>query len=167
MTHLRNNCSGIDATNALTIQADMMDFYDKAKVIPQYINITEKAQAKDTWSGLPITNNVLAAIDNRVMIYASDYLEKIKVINKCPVDKRTWANLKPTYGKVYTATQKSMAIRNEQGAPFGGMSAGEYKTLNTAVQFTSVEPPGKEIMESIAGYMNNLAGTITNGGSVF
>ena len=48
MTHLRNNCSGIDATNALTIQADMMDFYDKAKVIPQYINITEKAQAKDT-----------------------------------------------------------------------------------------------------------------------
>ena len=112
-------------------------------------------------------NNVLVTFTNWSMIAAGDHPKETNVFNEYLSNERTWFNWKPTYRKVYTATKKSLSMCNKQGAPFGRMSEGGYKTQNPAVQVTSVELPVNKRMESIARYMNNLAGDVTNGGLVF
>ena len=58
-------------------------------------------------------------------------------------------------------------MRNEQGAPFRIILSGGHKKKNPSVQFTAEELLDNKMMDSIAGYMEKLSGTITNGGSVF
>ena len=42
-THLIANYGGLHDTDAVTIQASAMKFYDAAKGIPQYMNMLEEA----------------------------------------------------------------------------------------------------------------------------
>ena len=87
--HLRDNCSSINATNVVTIQANMMAFYDKTCGISQYINILEESKEIATRAGLPITNNDIIDISNWVIIAPDNYPNKTKVFNKLLARKLT------------------------------------------------------------------------------
>ena len=113
MTHLRDICSRINATDAVTIKVCIMYFYYKDWGITQYINMLEESQATDAHAGHPIIENLFITLDNQAIIAAGDYLEETKVLNKHPSNERTWEKWKPTYLNIYTATQKSVDMRNK------------------------------------------------------
>ena len=60
----------------------MMKFYDATEGTPQYIKIIEDAQAQAERATLPISNDVLAAISNRVMLASNNYPGNTKRRNK-------------------------------------------------------------------------------------
>ena len=46
ITHLCDNCGGFHEIGAITIQGEMMSFYEKAEGVPHYINMMEEYQAQ-------------------------------------------------------------------------------------------------------------------------
>ena len=77
-----SNCGGLYNTNAVTIQVPTMKFYNKAKGIPQYINMLEEALAQAERTNLPLRNDILVAIDNRTMLASNYYPNETKQQNK-------------------------------------------------------------------------------------
>ena len=95
-THLIYNSVGLHKTNAVTNQASMMIFYNEDDGILQYINILEGVQAQAERAALPISNDVLVAIYNRVMLTSNNYPAKTKLWNKIVPASRKWYLWKPT-----------------------------------------------------------------------
>jgi len=174
-SHLRTNCGGLHETDAVTIQAGMMGFYAEAEGIPHYINMLEEAQAQADRAGLPISDDVLVATANRAMLASNDYPDETKAWNKLAPTSRTWALWKPTYHEVYTANKRVDDIRGEQGKPFGGSASNPFggtapaaeNSTAKAVKFGAANQPTDEMVDSLAGYLDNMAAAVTNGGSTF
>ena len=104
-THLISNRGGLHDTDAVKILAPMMELYNKAKEIPQYINMLEEAQAQAERATLPISNDALVNISNRVMLASNDFPEKTKLRNKLAPTSRKWDLWKPTYQEVYISNR--------------------------------------------------------------
>ena len=80
----------------------------------------EAAQAHTKRANLPISNEALVATTNHAMLGTDEYVDEIKVWNKCCPDKPTWDNWKPAYQDAYTTYQRSNTIRGEKVLQFGG-----------------------------------------------
>ena len=72
LTHLCKICGGIHEIDAITIQGEMMAFYEKYGGVPHYINMMEESQAQEKRSNLPISNAVRVATANREMVATND-----------------------------------------------------------------------------------------------
>ena len=135
LTHLNDNCGSLHIIDAINIQGEMMDFYEKAKGVPHYINMMEEAQYQAQQVNLPISDAVLVAAANRDMVVTNDYPDE-KIWNKMAPSKRTWAKWKPAYKETYNATQRLAVNQAKKGTPFGGMTAnpGSGKLKNRRFQ---------------------------------
>ena len=106
------------------------------------------------------------------MLASKDYPDKTKQWNKLSPTSRKWDLWKPTYQEVYIANRHKADNRGEQGKPFGVISSASetsnaankalnFGTDNHAMAITD------EMVDSLVGYLDNLSGAVTNGGSTF
>ena len=92
IAYFRANCKRLHEVDSITIQDEIMDYFGRAKGIPQCIDTMEAAQACSKRSKLPISNKALVAIANRVMLATNKYAGKMKAWNKRRPNKRMWDN---------------------------------------------------------------------------
>ena len=82
LVYFLSNWSGLHEVDTITIQGEMMDYFGQVEGIPQYINRMDAAQARAKWSNLPISNEALVSIANRVMLGTKEYADETKGRNK-------------------------------------------------------------------------------------
>ena len=128
----------------------------------------EEAQTQEQRANFPISDAVLVATSNRAMVATNNYPDKSKSWNKMSLSEHTWSKWKPTYKEAYTASQRSAVVRAEKGTPLGGLKTnpGSGKEKNPG-GLKHNGTPNNEMIDSLAGYLDNMVAMAMNGGSTF
>ena len=165
LEHLKAGSRGLEATDIVQLQADMLGWWAEDPRVPEYVNRLEDAQKKSSRAGLPITDAWLAAIATMSLLAAGSF----------PKLRHEWDGLAPT-SKTWTAwkhwalkSQKTVE-REQRAAGNHGDSFGSATTaiavhgipMTGPIRFASTATASQlPSLSELESHLDNMAAAVT------
>ena len=144
--------------DAVDIPQVMKTLFTNALGIPQYINEMESAQRKSKRAKLVITDEYMHAVALKLLLQSGDYETETQEWSKLKETQQTWTKWKTTFQEAYVTKRRSEDAREGEEKPFGGsvtFRGTNNKTQTKGAQLTH------QMMDSLKGYLNNIAAAAT------
>ena len=118
----------------------------------------EAAHKKSVRTPLPVTDAVMQSIAFRAILASGEYPNDMKEWQKLTPAEQKWENWKTKFLLAYSSKELSYKARDAVGQPFGGQAIEQALSQQVQPQVTN------QMLDTLAGYLNNLAAAATTTG---
>ena len=132
LDHLSTNMPGVEATDIITLSVEMQSYWQDDPRVPEYINKLEETQKKAVRSGLPITNDWLAATASLSLLTSGSFPKQRSDWDSLAPALKTWPAWKAWARTTQQTVEREQRATNARSDVFG--------TAGAAIEFHRTSP---------------------------
>ena len=173
LTHFAEEIRGLEVTDVVTLIGELPGYWTSDPHVPQFIMTMEEAQKKAQRSGLPITNNWLAAFTTSPLLLANYFPNDHPEWDRKLKAEQTWRARKDTFNPLHKNLKSETRLERGEDS-FGAAAAAQlFHSIVPATKpapfhgETRDLPQGANLADNFDAHFDNLETSAKHGNKIF